>query len=96
MRIEFCGAAKHYDGWQSPEPGEIVDVAPHLFGTYVVHRNYVGNWRVSQIETGCAVPDTDARTKREAARLARKRLAPITPAKLERAIRKLPKWVRAA
>jgi hypothetical protein len=96
MRIEFCGASKHRDGWQAPEPGEIVDVAPHLFGTYVVHRNWVGDWRVSQIETGCAVPGSDAITRREAAKLARKRLASITPQKLAAAIRKLPAWVKAA
>lgn len=94
MNIEFCGAAKHYPGWQQPEPGEIVDVAPHLFGTYVLHRNWQGQWRVSQVETGCGVPGSDAKTKRESVELARKRLAKITPQKLAAAIRKLPAWVR--
>lgn len=55
MQIEFPMALIAIQGWQVV-PAELIDIAPHItVATFVVHRDDTGMWKVSNVETGCAI-----------------------------------------
>lgn len=75
--------------------GDLVPIAPHVVGTFVVHQNPwrsdwgYGNcrrWVVSNVESGLRV--SGEATRDEAIEAARKRLAGFSNAKYLRALRK--------
>lgn len=75
--------------WVVVEGAELVDVAPHLSGTFAVHRcpwSCNAMWVVTNVETGAKVPSHffDQFTRRDAIKAARAYLATKTEAELQK------------
>jgi hypothetical protein len=94
MKIDFV-ISDTWDRWV-PVAGVIVDVAPHLPGTYAVHRDVFkpNRWRVSHVETGAGVSDFTYSTRAMAIHKATIALRDKTEADLAKAVERLPKWAR--
>lgn len=77
-------------GYFTDVQADIVDVAPHLIGTFAVHRGGTigtrGMWVVTHVETGAAIHGIK-HTKAQAIRWATNYLSGVTPHSLAAAVR---------
>ena len=85
-------------GFSEAVEGEIVDIAPHLIGTFVLHRHADDPrmWQVTHAETGCRASKifdcltTKARTIAATAET----LRAVTQRRLDAKCASLPAWMR--
>lgn len=95
MKVDFC----INDSWGrwNDVTGEIVDVAPHLSGTFAVHRCVFKPrlWKVSDVETGSSCSGYGYTTRAMAIHKARIALRDETEDTLQKAWGAMPDWVRS-
>lgn len=96
MKIEFCVNDLFWNKWV-PVKGELVDVAPHLSGTFAAYRDpWNGRWGVSDIETGSRASPGLFATKAMAIFKTSWFLASKTESELQHAWSEAPAWLRTA
>jgi hypothetical protein len=95
MKIDLPLWDRSVSAWGPVVEAELVDVAPHLWGTFAVHRDPLGDmfrWKVTHVETGSFVSNVrwiDSQTKRDCIKAVRKFLATVTPETMDARMREL-------